>query len=136
MAGLGGSAMENSNIKVIDPLTKYRASITLIYNLKEKKDFKVYGEKDAKNCRRLDCHIHNVSKFLVQNELYFGCRIVVSGGSLVKVLPSKPIDFIYFKTINLYDNIVLINNTDKITPVALNMGVKASKYNYVNLNLV
>lgn len=99
------SSIENTNIKIIDPVTRDRATITLIYNLKEKSDYKIYGEKDPKKCTSLDTHIHNSAKFLVQNELYFGCRIVVSGGALVKVLPSKRMEFIYFKTINLYDNI-------------------------------
>jgi len=99
------SSIDNSNVKVIDPLYNDKASITLIYNLTEKKDFKIYGEKDTKNCYNLDNHIHNAAKFLVQNELYFGCRIEVSKGVLLNVLPFKNLEFVYFKTINLYDNI-------------------------------
>lgn len=99
------SSTSNSKIQAISHETTKKVNLNVDYHLQQEhnKDIQIYGMERNKNIQRLNEHIHNTTKFIVQNNIYLGSVVEVENQKIQKQENPKKIIFTYFKTITYVD---------------------------------
>jgi hypothetical protein len=87
---------------VIEPYKKQIKTINFSLNLQKEDYDKIFGEKKVEKISQ--GHIDNKTKFIVQNNMHFGCELILDEKKKIRRMVSfEQTSFTFFKTIKILD---------------------------------